>query len=496
MSKRSCQCNGEHSRMFSFISGPGFSRRQFFRIAGTGVSGYYFARVLRPIDVLAQAKVPTVGTAKNCVFVFLAGAPSHVDTFDYKEDADVMRPPAVNGQPLNLMPETYGGIKISRTLLPNLSDLLGEIVVVRSVLSKALAHELAQTWAQIGRSPTGALGNVSPNIGAVVALEMESRRKASDVLPGFVALNSINLVGSGYISSKYAPFQVSPAPTGLAGLAHPDGPSRFDSRWGLIRDLDSPLRIDSPLGKSVDDMGEFYKSALTLMGSQEVKQAFQYSTEETTRYSPPPLGNQRAGQSVFGGACIVARNLLAANKGTRFITITLGGWDMHSNIYAGNNSLLTLAPSLDYGLANLIKDLQSKPSPETPGKTLFDDTLIVVQGEFGRTPGYNGQGGRDHFLRQFSLFAGGGTAGGQVIGQTDRTGNRVIDFGWHSNRDIRNEDIFATIYSALGIDYTTVRYDDPIGRGFEYVPMAKDGVYEPVTEVFKPQLPARSRRVI
>src|SRR5262249_24846177 len=152
--------------------------------------------------------------------------------------------------------------------------------------------------------------------------------------------------------------------------------------------------------------------------------------------------------------------------------------------YAPTNSLMTLAPTLDYGVANLIKDLKATPSPENPGKTLLDDTLIVVQGEFGRTPTFNDQDGRDHFLRQFSVMAGGGVCGGRVIGRTDKTGNAALDFGWHANRDIHNEDIFATIYSALGIDYTTVRFDDPIGRGFEYVPGAKDGDFEPITEVF------------
>ncbi len=120
--------------------------------------------------------------------------------------------------------------------------------------------------------------------------------------------------------------------------------------------------------------------------------------------------------------------------------------------------------------------------------------MIVVQGEFGRTPEINDQGGRDHFLRQFSVMAGGGVAGGKVIGQTDKTGNTVVDFGWHAKRDIRNEDIFATIYSALGIDYTTIRTDDPIGRGFEYVPAASTGAYEPVTEVFAPVATTSVRR--
>ena len=497
MRRDRCRCDGEHSRMIDFISGPGFSRRQFFRVAGTGLTGYYFTRVSRPIDVLAQSKVQTAGTAMNCIFIFLSGAPPHVDLFDYKDDADVERPSAAGGQPLNLRPETYNGVRMPRTLLPNMSDLLGDILIMRSVQAKALAHPLAQVWTVIGRSPTGALGSVSPNIGAVVALEMEPRRKPTDVLPGFVALNSTGLTGSGYFSSKYGPFHVVPAVGGLAELNHPDGQTQFNNMWQLIQSLDSPLRIDSPLGKSVEDMGDLYNSALLLIGSPEVKKAFQFTVEEVQRYEPPQgaaSGGRYGTNSSFAGACLVARNLLVANKGTRFITITLPGWDMHSDIYSGTASLLSLAPTFDYGLGGLIRDLKSTLSPERPGKTLLDDTLIVVVGEFGRTPEVNDQGGRDHFLRQFCVLAGGGVAGDKIIGQTDKTGNKATDFGWQAGRDIRIEDIFALIYSALGIDYTTVRFDDPIGRGFEYVPMAKDGVYEPVTEVFVPQPPRASRR--
>jgi uncharacterized protein (DUF1501 family) len=96
----------------------------------------------------------------------------------------------------------------------------------------------------------------------------------------------------------------------------------------------------------------------------------------------------------------------------------------------------------------------------------------------------NGQGGRDHFLRMSVVFAGGGTRGGRVIGETNATGSDVVNYGWSQNRDIRPEDVTCTIYSALGIDYTTVRHDDPLNRGFEYVPFAKDGVYKPVEELW------------
>ncbi|HEV8269085.1 MAG TPA: DUF1501 domain-containing protein, partial [Thermoanaerobaculia bacterium] len=119
------------------------------------------------------------------------------------------------------------------------------------------------------------------------------------------------------------------------------------------------------------------------------------------------------------------------------------------------------------------------------GRTLLDETLVVVFGEFGRTVGpLNNLEGRDHFLRMLIVFAGGGVRGGRVLGKTDEKGADLVESGWSENRDIRPEDIAATVYSALGIDYTTVRHDDPLGRGFEYVPFAKDGVYKAVDELF------------
>jgi uncharacterized protein (DUF1501 family) len=121
----------------------------------------------------------------------------------------------------------------------------------------------------------------------------------------------------------------------------------------------------------------------------------------------------------------------------------------------------------------------------TPGKSLLDETLIVMLGEFGRTPGkLNNQGGRDHYLRTSYIFAGGGVKGGRIIGKTDSIGDKVLEYQWSANRDVRPEDVTCTLYSALGIDYTTMRTDDPLGRGFEYVPDAKIGKYIPIEELF------------
>ena len=137
-----------------------------------------------------------------------------------------------------------------------------------------------------------------------------------------------------------------------------------------------------------------------------------------------------------------------------------------------------MAKQLDSGYAQLLADLKADG--------LLDKTLIVMTGEFGRTIGpLSDSGGRDHWKQQSSVFAGAGIKGGRTIGETDADGFETVNYGWSADRYVRPEDIEATIYSAMGIDWTTIRYDDPYGRGFEYVPFANDGLYQPINELWK-----------
>ena len=116
---------------------------------------------------------------------------------------------------------------------------------------------------------------------------------------------------------------------------------------------------------------------------------------------------------------------------------------------------------------------------------LFDKTLILAIGEFGRTIGdLNVTAGRDHHSQHAALMAGGGIRGGRVIGATDAQGRETIDPGWSRDRDIRAEDLEATIYSSLGIDWTTTLRDDPLGRGFDYVPFPERDLYGPIHELW------------
>ena len=416
-----------------FFQRPHTTRRHFFRAIGTGVSGYFLAGPWAPTPAQAMAEVETKNTAKQVIFIFLAGAPSSVDTFDLK---------FVDGvTPADFSPETINGIEFPTGILGDTSQVLDKIAIVRSGQSWALAHNLAQTWFQIARNPTSALGRYAPHIGSVIAREKEPERRPDQVFPTFVSLNARNSPGAGYYPAEFSPFKTNPSPNGLANTNHADGQVRFEQRWDVLQSIDALLRdADSPLGAGAAGMGDFYDSARSLMFNPAVANAFSFTEEESAAY----------GGSSFGDACLLAKKMVAADGGTRFVQITHNSWDHHQGIYDRNevdgrdvgDNLYARCGEFDPAFAKLITDL------ETEG--ILDDTLVVVSGEFGRTPGplTAERNGRDHYLQMFYLLAGGGVRGGQVIGATNSTGAFTTDPGWSRFRDVRPEDIDATIYSA------------------------------------------------
>ena len=434
---------------------PDFTRRGFFQ-ASAGIAGSFLAASTVKAAEITASGAPTLNTAENVIFILLTGAPSHTDTFDLK---------FINGTtPASFNPAKINGVDWPTGLLPNMTKQLPKMAIVRSVQSWALVHSLAQTWSQIGRNPAAALGDIAPNIGSIVAIE---KGKDGTVFPPFVGLNASNGAGEGYLSSKYAPFRVGynggNASSGIPNTSNTVGQSRYNTMYHDSSLVDGPLRQTQP---TYQDYDAFYGAANRMMYNSSVNAAFAYTTAESMQY----------GGSGFGDACLVAHKILKANQGTRFIQINFGSWDHHVDIYAPAN-LPTMANQLDQGYAQLLTQLQADG--------LLAKTLVVVAGEFGRTVGpLTGSAGRDHWKQQSIIFAGAGVKGGRALGVTDSMGADTIDYGWSGQRYIKPEDVEATIYSAMGIDYTTVRYDDPFGRGFEYVPFSGQGLYMPITELW------------
>ncbi|HUQ91065.1 MAG TPA: DUF1501 domain-containing protein [Bryobacteraceae bacterium] len=440
-----------------FWTRPHVDRRMFFRHLASAVGGY-FLLPSRPMETVAKAGVSPMNTAENCIFIHMSGAPSHVDTFDLKEGS---------WTPSFFNPTSYGDIRFPQGLMPKLAEQMDSIALVRSIKPWAAVHELARQWILIGRNPVSGLAKIAPHIGSVASIEL-GPRSADRTLPAFLALNTPGGPGAGYLHPDNGPFYVSPGGGGLGNTTHRDGQAAFERRFSLLQAMDAELRESGELGPKPNESYSFGANARKIMYNPAIDRIFTFDQTERNRY----------GNTGFGNACITARNLLRANMGTRFIQITIGGWDHHQNIYQVNNQLQSLSRQFDNGLGVLLADLKNDG--------LLDSTLVIAMGEFGRTVGpLNVTNGRDHHLQQSALFAGARIKGNTIIGSTTADGKETQNPGWSRDRDIRAEDIEATIYSALGIDWTTVRRDDPLGRGFEYVPFSGQDLYGPIHELWK-----------
>ena len=409
---------------------------------------------------MQQSSVQTRGTAKACIFINLNGAPSHLDTFDVKDaawnapDTDIVQ---------------AGEVTINKTIFPNFARMAGDLCLLRSVVSWEAAHDRGQFYMQTSHPANPAFLAESPHIGAVVAYEMG---KTVTKLPPFLAFNGAPR-GAAFLGGRNEPMNAPASQGGFASITHPffgnASEARFEQRYALLQKLDADIRRN-PHDLLQANHASFYGSAKAMMYDPVITDVFRFSTDDNARY----------GNTNFGRSCIVARNAVRSGQGASFINLTLGGWDMHQRMfdtgYPGN--IYQIGGDLDRSVANLVQDLKDSGH--------LHSTLIVMMGEFGRTPGgLNVSGGRDHHKSAMcAAMIGGGVRGGRVIGSTDANGASVKDPGWSQNRGIYFEDITATIYSALGINWTKSLTETPSGRRFEYVPYASAGQYTAVNEVF------------
>jgi len=433
-------------------------RRLFFRHLASAVGGYFVIPAFQP----ARAAT-TPARVKNCIFVFLTGGISQIDTFDLKVGP---------WTPRAFEPTPFGGVLFPRGLLPVLAGRLDDTVLMRSVRSWAEEHALARQWLQIGRNPTTPDAQLSPHIGSVIASELGSQNPEAP-LPAYACLNAVagNMPGEGFLPSTTAPFMVSQTKgDGLGIAAHPDGKVRYARRAGLLEKMEN-LHAESAFGRVFEAEAGYQKSARSLVFNPTVDAAFTLSAMHRERY----------GDSSFGNACAVARNLVTNKLGPRFVQINFGDWDHHGNIYApaaldaGNPK--SMARQLDAGLGNLIEDLKRSG--------VLEETMVIAISEFGRTVGPLTQAaGRDHWLLQSALVAGGRIRGGRALGSTDDKGAQAKEFGWRMNREVRHEDLEATIYNALGIDWTKEIVNPATGGRYFYVPGSDRQEYAPVEELW------------
>jgi hypothetical protein len=414
---------------------------------------------------IMTSDTPLRGTARACVFFYLNGAPSHVDTFDVKDGP-------WNPRDANIQ-QYHGGIALSTTMFPRLSQMTGDLCILRSVRSWEAAHDRGVFYAQTSHPSNPAFIVETPHMGAIAASE-----KATDgPMPPFLLLDAGGPAtqGSAFLGGRFSPMKASGNQSIVQTMEHnyfgTHSPRRFEERFAMLRDLDASL-LASTIDRSVTNHGAYYDSAKRLMYDPAIASVFQLNSKGS---------GSNYGDSLLGKSTNIASNAIRANNGAVFVALSHGGWDTHQNMFdrAYTPNMYTITRDLDSAVAGLVEDLKASGD--------LDKTLIVIMGEFGRTPGpLNAQGGRDHHRDAMSVvMIGGGVAGGRVIGATDAIGEYVTDPGWSAQRPIVMEDIASTIYSALGIDWTKSLLDTPSGRRFEYVPSASRGAYKPVDEVFR-----------
>jgi hypothetical protein len=449
---------------------PTLTRRLFLRTGLASLSGFYLLPMTRPLNVRAETKVKLRGEADHCIFVFLNGGASQLDTFDLKEGR--WTPPDYDIRTVK------PGIVLPYGQFPNLSEQVDRFAIVRSVEAWESSHSRGVYYAQVGHPFSPARQKEVPSIGAVVAYEFLSRRRPNDFLPPFVAMNfgAGSLIQEGCLPNEASPLALDMRQESPFVVPQKDK-SVFDRRWQLLQQLGGGVGNASHGGafKTYDQWAAYYNGAFQLMSSPRINQILTLNEEEHKRY----------GGSALGDACLVARNLLQANAGTRYIAISHNGWDLHANMFDKSAKVnhYTLCKELDDALSALGTDLLKQKTTE--GKSLLDKTFIVCTGEFGRTGGdLTVNKGRDHNrMAQTVLFAGAGVQGGRAFGVTDEKGVKVVKPEWNKKRSIYTEDIVATIYSQLGIDWNKKITNTPSGRAFDYLEPVSATEFVDISEI-------------
>ncbi|MCZ7647612.1 MAG: DUF1501 domain-containing protein [Planctomycetota bacterium] len=413
-SKGCIDCDGQN----------GLGRRSFLK------AGVFSFMGLSMLDLLRADALAGAGRCDSVILVWLAGGPSHIDTWDPK-------PGHANGGPIKPMDTSADGIQISEHF-PILARNMKHATLIRSLTSKEGSHERATYEMHTGYKPLASIKH--PSLGSLAISELP--KKNAD-LPAYISIGGSSW-GAGFLGAKVAPFQIGDPNNPVRNLVRPDGvpQQRYNNRMQLLRSLDGPFAVQKR-GQAVDDYGGHFNDAIQLMYSESVK-AFDLKNEN-------PAVVQRYGNDGFAKSCLIARRLVEA--GVRFCEVSLGGWDTHNDAF--KESIPRLSGRLDRGLGNLIEDLAASGKLET--------TLIVCTGEFGRTPQINNRSGRDHYPRVWSaLFAGGGAKKGYCHGASDDGGAAVKD------KPVRPGDIHATMFDLLGIDYKKDNFSDQ-GRPIKIV---------------------------
>ncbi len=419
-----------------------FSRRTLLKTIGAaGVSAW-----LTPVSQLlarADEAAPKGKPAQSVIILWMAGAPSQLETFDPHPASKI----AYGSKSIKT---AVAGIEIGDGL-PHVAEMMGDISLVRSVVSGEADHERAVYNIKTGYRPNSTVTH--PSIGAIICHELED--SGVDIPRHISILPDQWPARGGYLGAQYDAFQIGDPKERIPDVIRRVPQERIDQR---LKDLSVVERAFAK-GRPID------LSERTTLHQSTINEALKImSSDQLTAFDVNQASElQRAayGDTPFGRGCLAALRLI--ETGVRCVEVTLSGWDTHVNNHELQGNKIKV---LDPAFAALIRDLKERG--------LLDSTIVMCGGEFGRTPKLNPLEGRDHWPYGFSMaMAGGGIRGGHVIGETDPEGENK-----EPDQPVRVQDLHATIQDALGID-PEKEIITPVGR-----PIAlSDGV--PVKELMK-----------
>ena len=406
----------------------GLSRRNFLQIGSLAMGGIALPQLLQAEEKLGRK----AQKQKSIIMIHLPGGPSHTDMWDIKDRATKR----YRGE-FTSIPTSVPGVRVCEHF-PKLAKMWQDCTSIRSTVGQASDHNSFHCMtgrARRSQQPAGGW----PSIGSVIG---KVQGEGPNGTPPFVGFDS-RAQGPGFLGAPYKYF----APNGkgkqdlvLNGI----DTSRLDDRKALLGSFDG-FRRDVDNSRKMEGLDKFNQQAFGVITSSTLVDALDLKKEDPKRLAKYEVPKGYRDVKSF----CTARRLVEA--GARFVTLSWGGWDSHSNNFVTLGKQL---PSLDIGLAALISDLKEV------GR--LDDTTICVWGEFGRTPRVNNrkQPGRDHWPRVMGTFlAGGGMKNGQAIGETDwRTGGEV------SARPVHIQEILATLYHNVGINPLKETLSDLSGR--------------------------------
>lgn len=410
----------------------GVSRRDFLQLGLGGSVGVGLSSLLR-MKAQAASSGGLVSSKKNvnCILVWLDGGPSHYETFDPKPNA----PDGIRGE-FGSIPTAVPGTHFSE-VVPHMAKVADKVSIIRSIAHTDPNHGGGNHYMMTG-APTpvpvscGAVVTFHPSFGSMVSYD----RGLRDGLPAYMSLPRVSRSGGpNFLGGEHAPFVVDGDPNKVSfkvrDVVLPDQVNEFrsTSRRQLRQSLDRMTRFtDAATKDPAVTFDQYYEQGVDLVTSPKAQEAFDiYNEPESTR--------EKFGRNDLGQRLLMARRLVEV--GVSFVTVYYGGWDNHTGIFERFKG--SFMSKLDQGVAALVNDLDERG--------MMDNTLLVVLGEFGRTPKINKDAGRDHWPHAMSvLMAGAGVPRGGIIGATDSK-------GYYASENVYSpEDFAASLYTKLGID--------------------------------------------